>query len=333
MHRPFYPGAPRDIDEAARKISRLLDREEAARSGGRTQASARRGATDSTQLAQNAQAAGTGISDDDIFNMFAFDNTGKWEQFRDQVYYDSVGVPTVGYGYALVVDGPNGWTARSDADLGSVGITLAPGDRQRLDQVAQALENNRRAAAANRLAAAEQAAPIADYGTTLTEEAARGTFDLAVPEYKGYVLRAINERQNDRFGRLFPEQQAALFDLAYRNPSWLLDNRVDLRNALDADFVAGTSANTAAVLGTIVPRNDERGRSAIDYFQNPKVEWVYQARPGEQFDPDISDKIGVATWPEIALLNPHIPDPNRIRSGQRIYFPPPRVMRRSGRVP
>lgn len=166
MHRRFYPGAARDIDEAARKISRILDREEAARSAGRTRASTSRGETNSTQLAQNARAAGTGISDDDIFKLFAFDNMGKWEQFRDRVYYDSVGVPTVGYGYALVVNGPNGWTARSDADLQSVGITLAPGDRQRLDQVAQALENNRNARAAARRNAAQQAAPIADYGTT-----------------------------------------------------------------------------------------------------------------------------------------------------------------------
>jgi hypothetical protein len=134
MYRQFYPGAPRDIDEAARKIRRILDREDAARNRPRPAAqSASVGPSDPVQLAQVAQPAGTGLSDDDIFNMFAFDNTGRWEQFRDRVYYDSAGVPTVGYGYALAVDGTNGWTARDDADLQSVGITLAPGDRQRLD--------------------------------------------------------------------------------------------------------------------------------------------------------------------------------------------------------
>lgn len=147
------------------------------------------------------------------------------------------------------------------------------------------------------------------------------------------MVTAINDDRNDRFSRLFPEQQAALFDLAYRNPSWLLNNRARLRDELDADYAAGTTANTAALLGNILPRDDARAQSAIDYFQNPKVEWVYQMRPGEEFGQDIRQKIGVTEWDEIARLNQHIADVNRIQSGQRIYFPPPRVMRRSGRAP
>jgi hypothetical protein len=326
MQRRFYPGAPRDIDEAARKISRILDREGAA--GSEPQASAAqptgRGEPGSTQL------AGSGLSDDDIFNMLAFDNTGKWEQFRDRVYYDRVGVPTVGYGYVLVVDGPHGWTARDDANLQSVDITLAPGDRQRLDQVAQTLENNRNAKPAVRRTATEQAAPMADYGTTLTEDAARDTFDLAVPTYKKNVTDAIGQ---SRFDRLFPEQQAALFDLAYRNPSWLLNNGTRLGHQLDADYAAGTTANTAAALRGILPPNDARAQGAIDYFQNPKAEWLYQVRPGDVFARDIAPKIGVTRWDEIAPLNPHITNPARILSGQRIYFPAPQVTRRSGRMP
>lgn len=337
MYRSFYPGAPRDIDEAARKISRILDREQQPRVPRLQRASANQSMSRADpaplQLAQNAQPAATSLTDDDIFNMFAFDNASKWEGFRDRVYYDDRGVPTVGYGYALVVDGTNGWTARDDADLQSVGISLAPGDRERLEQVAGALQANRDRHPAGRLAAARKVVTIGDFDTTLTEESARNSFDLAVPAYKQKVIDAINEeeKQIDRFGRLFPEQQAALFDLAYRREAWLLNNRTDLRNALDQDFAGGTWANTATELDGRLPDNDARSQAAIDYFQNPKAEWVYQVRPGEFFSRDIAPQIGVSSWDEIAALNPHIADPNRIQSGQRIYFTPPKRYR--GRQP
>lgn len=332
MYKPFYPGAPRDIDEAARKISRILDREQQARAPRLQRASAdqsmSRAEPAPLQLAQNAQPAATGLTDDDIFNMFAFDNTSKWEDFRDRVYYDDHGVPTVGYGYALVVNGINGWSVRDDADLQTVGISLAPGDRERLEQVAGALQANRDRDPADRLAAARKAVTIGDFDTTLTEEGARNSFDLAVPKYKTDVITAIGQ---DRFDRLFPEQQAALFDLAYRRPAWLLNNGSVLQRALDRDFAAGTWANTVGKLDRILP-NDPRAEGAVDYFRNPKAEWVYQVRPGEVFSRDIAPQIGVTSWDDIAALNPHITDPDDIQSGQRIYFPPPKT-RRSGRVP
>lgn len=131
------------------------------------------------------------------------------------------------------------------------------------------LENNRNARKSDRRTATEQAAPIADYGTTLTEEAARSTFDLAAPTYKNYVVQAIGQ---SRFDRLFPEQQAALFDLAYRNPSWLLNNAGQLRRELNADYAAGTTANDAAALNNLLPQNDARVQGAIDYSQNPKAQ-------------------------------------------------------------
>jgi hypothetical protein len=327
MYKPFHPGAPRDIDEAARRISRILDREERARARRLANRPSERAGDAPIQLAQTAPPTGTGLTNDDIFNMLAFDNTSKWEGFRDRVYYDSHGVPTVGYGYALIVDGRDGWTVRDDADLESIGITLAAGDRQRLEQVARALQERRDAAPSDRLAAARDAVEIGDFGTTLTEEGARNTFDLAVPEYKRYVTTAIEQ---DRFERLLPEQQAALFDLAYRNPSWLLNNQRRLRNALDLDFAAGNWTNTAARLDAILP-DEARAQGAIDYFQNPKAAWVYQARPGQVFTRDIAPQIGVTGWDEIAGLNPHITDPNRIQSGQRIYFMPPKPYR--GRRP
>jgi hypothetical protein len=56
-------------------------------------------------------------------------------------------------------------------------------------------------------------------------------------------------------------------------------------------------------------------------------------RPGDVFSRDIAPKTGVSRWDEIAALNPHITDPGRILSGQRIYFPAPQVKRRSGRMP
>lgn len=80
------------------------------------------------QLAQNAAGGQAGAAIDlgaqPTAEDLAFANTSAMEGLRGNVYDDSRGIPTVGYGYALAVQGPRGWAALSDNDLAQVGITL-----------------------------------------------------------------------------------------------------------------------------------------------------------------------------------------------------------------
>jgi len=60
------------------------------------------------------------------FQTEAFNFIKGNEAVSIQVYGDTRGVPTLGYGYALVVRGANGWALKDtlDADLQQINITL-----------------------------------------------------------------------------------------------------------------------------------------------------------------------------------------------------------------
>lgn len=51
-----------------------------------------------------------------------------------RVYSDSLGIPTLGVGYALIVPGPKGWiiVPTLKADLSNAGINLSPADLAQL---------------------------------------------------------------------------------------------------------------------------------------------------------------------------------------------------------
>lgn len=265
--------------------------------------------------------------EDEIFDRLAFENTSKWEGLRNRVYYDPKGVPTIGYGYALVVDGNNGWTVRDQQYLDDVEIQLTSGDRQRLEQVAQALQNNRRASEADRLSAANQAAPDQDYEVVLSDDAARRTFELTIPEYKRYVLSAVAPYN---FDRLHPAQQAVLFDLAYRRPASLLNHSGELRNAMEIDFGKNNWNKTIELLEQIAPGPDERDFSNIAEFRNPTAEFVYQVEPGDSIE-RVAAKVGM-TKAEFLARYPQYAG-GTILAGERISFDSPVGRRRSGRMP
>lgn len=343
--RPARPG-PRgeSLHDAARAIEALLDDEEAYRAEAMRQL-AQVPTIQEDELAIDgaaADAATPGFTDDDILRLFSFHTTGPWESFESEVYNDpNLGVPTIGYGYALVVRGPDGWTVRPQDQLESVGIPLSDTDRTKLQEVADIL-NDPNIRAADKRTEIEAATEGHQYGVSLTEDDAERLFGAVLPEYKGYVLRAIESPPDDevgeealpRFPRLFPEQQAALIDFAYQYPDWLTQNATDLRDALDDDY-ANADANwtrTQEILGRM-GRNTPRRRSMIDLFIDPKADDRYQARPG-----DTLSSIGRATGlpqAEIVRQNPLIAERgwNRLQAGERVVVKPLWKWRGTGQVP
>jgi GH24 family phage-related lysozyme (muramidase) len=279
--------------------------------------------TGRAQLAQNAPGGQGGAAVDlgaqPTAENLAFANTSAMEGFDSNVYDDGTGVPTVGYGYALVVQGPNGWATRSDNDLARVGITLTQADKARLQTAINDLNTHDRQTASGRLAPRLQHSP---FDLSLNQAQARQTFDLALPEYRDAATRATGQHYDD----LLPEQKAALIDFAYRRPAWLIDNAGGLQQAITNDRAAGGWSNTQALLGRMRDSpNDWRTKSDALYFANPLAENIYQIQRGDTLA-GISRKTGL---PEnyLRALNPQVRDWDRINAGQRIFTVEPQDWR------
>jgi hypothetical protein len=75
------------------------------------------------------------------FQNEAFQFIQEGEGFEDRVYDDSIGVPTLGYGYALVTKVNKVWSVKASlvADLAGIGITLTTSQIATLNSIVQAL--------------------------------------------------------------------------------------------------------------------------------------------------------------------------------------------------
>jgi hypothetical protein len=257
---------------------------------------------------------------DDLTNAFAFDNTGRWEGLGTRPYLDSRGIPTVGYGFALVVKGADGrFVPRPESELAGVGITLPPADRALLRDAAKALNGT---------------GTFDPAGLTLSldQDQARRSFDHSLPYYQHRVQGSVS---GDRFGRLDPQRQAVLLDFAYRRPAWFDEMRDRLAAALDRDWADGAHTATAAILGDMQP-GDPRTRNNVDAYLKPMDETVYTAGAGDTLG-TVVQKTGVRSK-ALGDLNPDIDwnDSNStkppLRSGQRVVLPPPPPGPKTGRM-
>jgi GH24 family phage-related lysozyme (muramidase) len=277
-----------------------------------------------TQLAQNAPGGQGGTAVDlgtqPTAEDLAFANTSAMEGMRGNVYDDGRGIPTVGYGYALAVQGPNGWAARPDNDLAQVGITLGQADKARLQTVINDLNSLNRTTASQNLQGRLGRDP---FDLTLDNAQARQVFDLALPEYRRAVVGAIGQR---RYNDLLPEQRAALLDFAYRRPSWLTDNASGLQQAINNDQAHGSWSNTRAALEQIGnATSDWRTQSDALYFANPLAEDIYQIREGDTLS-GISRRTGLpesylrALNPQVASMPANASSSSTRRNGDTVRF-------------
>jgi hypothetical protein len=265
---------------------------------------------------------------DDLTNAFAFDNTSRWEGLGTRPYLDSRGIPTVGYGFALVVKGADGrFVPRPESELAGVGITLPPADRALLRDAAEALNG---------------AGTFDPAGLTLSldQDQARRSFDHSLPYYQHRVQGSVGD---DRFARLDPQRQAVLLDFAYRRPAWFDEKKAELAAALDRDWADGAHNTTAAILGDMQP-GDPRTRNNVDAYLKPMDETVYTVGTGDTLA-TIARKTGVADDVLKKFDSDENSDPeesadsrrnerdwNRIRAGERTKLPPAPRRPRSGRV-
>lgn len=132
------------------------------------------------------------------FQNDAFQFIRGGEGFRPGVYADPVSVPTVGYGYALVIKDSNDvWSIKSSlaVDLAAIGITLTTTQSETLDSIVQALN------AGNTTLAKNLSDGLGDQVGTgdirlITAPEGRTLFDLELQR----ALDAIQERFRSHLG-------------------------------------------------------------------------------------------------------------------------------------
>ncbi|UZJ43658.1 hypothetical protein OOT55_13465 [Marinimicrobium sp. C6131] len=122
------------------------------------------------------------------------------EGFERTVYDDGVNhIPTIGYGYALIIDNGDNWVVKStlEDDLESLGVTLSLGDQLILDQIASALNGDTETTA-------EEIMDDYEFDLTVDEDEANSLFDAERE-------RAENAIEDQLARHLNPERAAEIF--------------------------------------------------------------------------------------------------------------------------
>jgi hypothetical protein len=246
----------------------------------------------------------------------AFENTSRHEGYDGRIHNDGVGVPTIGHGYALLVRGSNGWSIRDDENLAVLGKALTGNDRRKLQQIADDL--NRGIEYSDTYF--EDVPGANDFDLSLDRTEARWLFDLAATKYWHDAVSGAGE---DNFRRLRPEQQAVLFDFAYRGPSRIRGNSA-LRQALSNDLAFGSWDNTGRELLATVRQGDRRAGYNVDYLRNPLAENVYTVQRGDTWE-GVLKRTGMNEEYLAAINGIVIPEDRNVRlyAGQRLYIRPP----------
>lgn len=196
---------------------------------------------------------------------FSFDvrqMIAKEEGFGASIYIDSAGVPTVGYGYALLFynEGAGMWQAQSAADIQvaftGTGISLTSGDFVALQQLTDDLNTG---ATVN-----DQNAALAGYQTggdlnfTLTQSQAGQILENTIGEFTALVESRFKTHLGATAGAaLFAglqntQELVALTSLAYNTPSLIgkkLTSAIQAGNRAEAWFEIRYNSNGNALDG------------------------------------------------------------------------------------
>ena len=184
-------------------------------------------------------------------SLFDFLKTPGIEAFVPRVYSDSEGIPTLGVGYALVIDswGPGGWGIRDKlgTELQSIGITLSTADKAMLKKAADKLNHD--PCATNPIPtwhAGENSANlnVMSFGL-ITSEQGRALSDQIISTYEGRVKKAIGQTA---FNQLSGTSEiVALLSLAYN--------------------LKGFGSNTPTLMRALGSGNLQNGNRAEAWFQ------------------------------------------------------------------
>ncbi|WP_298438829.1 hypothetical protein [Geobacter sp.] len=171
---------------------------------------------------------------------------GACEAFKPEIYDDRKGVPTIGYGTALLVKSGTKWQLRTGegrkaedklyrlfTDVGKVDIArpIFQNDVEKLKKIATALNTSGQKKASEL---------IAQYGDsfklTVNEDQAEAIRQYTIEEYMGHVQSALDSTkrknkpwpgQRETFNKLRASYDlAALVSIAYNGPALLTDELV-----------------------------------------------------------------------------------------------------------
>jgi len=135
------------------------------------------------------------------------------EGFRSKVYPDKDGVPTLGNGYALLINtGNNGWKRRDDldADLGSIGVSVTANEKRLLDDISRQLSSGNEAGAKALLNSAMANNSAFDF--TITQADARTLYDQIIQDYHDAVNNFLGGLHKNWQGT---KEKLALLDMEY----------------------------------------------------------------------------------------------------------------------
>ncbi|MEQ8354034.1 MAG: hypothetical protein RH942_00740 [Kiloniellaceae bacterium] len=155
------------------------------------------------------------------FDDVLFDFIAASEGFVPRIYCDHRGIPTLGLGYALLVNTP-GWPPRDslESDLAAIGVALTAADRQRLTAVGRALSGNDSDQAKTLVAAwlpGEDSAASNSFSFLITRAQARSLFAMVRPDYEAVIRQKLGDRLTDDLAN--SKEMVALFSLAYNSPA------------------------------------------------------------------------------------------------------------------
>ncbi|NIA70945.1 lysozyme [Pelagibius litoralis] len=150
-----------------------------------------------------------------------FDFIAKSEGFVARVYSDHRGIPTLGLGYALLVDAP-GWPKRQGLgdDLSAIGVTLSEADEALLDSLSRALAggavDEAKALVAPWKPGEDPAAGNA-FSFLITREQGRALFERIRPDYEGILTQRLGRPLLQALAG--SQELMVLFSLTYNSPA------------------------------------------------------------------------------------------------------------------
>ena len=158
---------------------------------------------------------------DGRFEDVLFDFIAASEGFVPRIYSDHRGIPTLGLGYAILVNTP-GWPPRDslDRDLAAIGVILTAADRSRLTAVGETLSRNDPDSAKGLVApwaAGEDSAARNSFSFLITREQAKALFELVRPDYDAVIRQKLGAGLTAQMAN--SKEMVALFSLAYNNPA------------------------------------------------------------------------------------------------------------------
>lgn len=143
------------------------------------------------------------------------------EGFVPRIYSDHRGIPTLGLGYALLVDAA-GWPRRESLkdDFAAIGVTFSDQDETLLNSVSRSLAHGKTEEAIDLVAPwqpGEASAARNAFSFLIDKEQAQVLFQRVRPGFEAVLAKCLGSALLERFAG--SQELMALFSLAYNSPA------------------------------------------------------------------------------------------------------------------